>query len=255
MKRWFMTLVLLLAGIIPQGCVVYAVDEPMVYAPSLSRPLVDCLYDPAYAEYYWYLEVQASDPDNDVVAVGMDLYDAYSGAYLETQNLYYVGGSTWNVQVYETYSRYLDCPYAGAFDYVYWAQDSYGNYVEISTPGPGNTTPTYTGPVLSAPYVECGYDATYADYYWYAEVFIDDAQGPGDLTGANLMIYLAGGAQPVEQWPLYYDAASGVWWREFMQGQSYYLDCRYPQNFGFQFTATDRAGQLGYVNAASVVVY
>lgn len=256
MSRWLLILALLVTGLLPsQGCVVYTTPEHTVYSPVLSRPIIDCRYDPAYAQYYWYFEVQAADGDGDVMYVGVDVYDRYTGQYLETQDMFYVGGDEWNVQVYEQYSPFLECPVAGSFDFVFWAQDAYGNYVEVGAQGPQNNTPSYTGPALSYPYVECGWDPTWGDYYWYAEVAIQDPNGLSDITEASLWIYLAGGQQPVEGWQLFYDSAAQIWYSTFWQSESYYLDCRYPANFGYQFTATDRSGQMGYVNAPSVSVY
>lgn len=224
-------------------------DHPISHAPTLYSPYVGCDWDPYYADSFWYFEVGASDVDGDLAMVGVDIYDR-GGRYLESWELAPTGGG-FAVTVYEYYSSYLNCTYGGDFEFTFWAQDYQGNLSQI--PGYGGSTPSYA-PTVRSPYVECGWDSYYGDYYWYFDADIRDPQGMGDITEAVVWIYWAGDSQPAEAYDLFYDSSIGRWYSTVYEYYSGVLDCRYPGSYGFQFTATDRQGNLSYANSPSVYV-
>ena len=104
------------------GCVAYVGPgpEPVPGHPVNSAPYVDwadagCYWDSGYRDDIWYFEAAVSDPDGalDVVAVYADVYDAWSGAWADSFELYptqdpnywfsdWLGSTTW-----------LNCDYGG----------------------------------------------------------------------------------------------------------------------------------------------
>lgn len=252
MFRSIVALFALLFGVFTSsGCVVYdsGSPPPKAYPPVLNAPYVGCDWDPVYSDYFWYFEVQASDPDHDLAQVGVDVFDR-SGRYLESWELVPAGGNTYTATIYEYYSASLSCPYGGEFQVVFWGRDHAGYETRIDAPRYTNDAP-----VLSQPYVECGWDSYYGQSYWYFDVAIWDPQGVADIYDAAVWIYYAGGTQPVEAFDLFFDPSVGTWYTTVYEQYSAVLDCRYPGSFGFQFTAQDYAGNLSYVNATSVYAY
>lgn len=229
------------------GCVVVD-NSPTPHseaAPYLAQPYVGCDWDPTYGDYFWYFEVQASDSDYDLATVGVDVYNR-AGQYLESWQLNSKGGSTFALTVYEYYSDYLSCPYGGEFQLVFYAQDYAGHETQLSA-----SSYVSSSPVVTAPYVECGYDPAYAQSYWYFSADVYDPQGLGDIRDAEVRIFWAGGAAPIESFDIFYDATYG-WYTTVYEQYSAVLDCRTPGNYGFQFVAEDYEGNIGYANATTV---
>ncbi|MFT4979649.1 MAG: hypothetical protein ACI8S6_005561 [Myxococcota bacterium] len=116
--------IIALAAFTTSGCVVYSdVDEPGPvvnqptpnFSPYINSADAGCYYDAGYRDDIWYFEADVDDGNGplDVVAVYADVYDGYTGQWVETFELYptnnahiwfsdWLGSSTW-----------LDCYYRG----------------------------------------------------------------------------------------------------------------------------------------------
>ena len=125
------------------GCVVYSsggggggggtvYPEPN-YAPYINYGDAGCYYDPGYRDDIWYFEADVSDGNGplDVVAVYADVYDGFTGQWVESFELYptndpyiwfsdWLGGTTW-----------LDCFYRG-YEVDFVAYDAYDAFDVIT---------------------------------------------------------------------------------------------------------------------------
>ncbi len=124
LKQATQALALLFAAGIASGCVVYTDDDDDVvvppqpavnYAPVVTWADGGCYWDGYYRDHIWWFEADVDDPNSpyDVVAVYADVYDSYSGTWVDSFELYptedpyywfsdWLGSSTW-----------LDCSYGG----------------------------------------------------------------------------------------------------------------------------------------------
>ncbi|MEL6349674.1 MAG: hypothetical protein AAFV53_41605 [Myxococcota bacterium] len=112
------------AALTLSGCVVYSDGgvggggggaTPFNFSPFVSYADAGCYYDGAYQDNIWYFEADVDDGDGplDITQVYADVYDGYTGQYIETFELYptndpYIWFSDWL-----EYSTYLDCYYRG----------------------------------------------------------------------------------------------------------------------------------------------
>ena len=104
--------VLAFACLIAPGCVVYT-DPPHRepnYAPELTYADAGCYWDYNYGDYVWYFDADATDPNGagDVVAVYADVYDDYTGEWIDGFDLVWEGGITW-YSAWVGSTTYLDC--------------------------------------------------------------------------------------------------------------------------------------------------
>jgi len=112
-----------LAALATSGCVVYSDDAPgnvvvgpePNFAPYVLGADAGCYYDAAYYDDIWYFEASVDDGNGplDVTAVYADVYDSYTGQWVETFELYptadpYIWFSDWLGS-----STYLNCFYRG----------------------------------------------------------------------------------------------------------------------------------------------
>lgn len=107
---------LLLALALP-GCVVYTDGPPLGdgnHAPELTYTDAGCYWDPYYADYVWYFEADADDAEGalDVEMVYADVYDDYTGEWVDGFDLLPDQGITW-FSAWVGGSTYLDCTWAG----------------------------------------------------------------------------------------------------------------------------------------------
>ena len=123
---WNKSLAVVCSLALVPGCIVYD-DGP---APSSntggssgivnSAPIVDwatggCYWDSYYYDDIWYFEADVYDPDSiwDVAAVYADVYDSWSGEWVDSFELYGTDDpSVWFSDWLGT-STYLDCYYSG----------------------------------------------------------------------------------------------------------------------------------------------
>lgn len=107
-----------------QGCVVYAGPPrqgPVDAIPYITYADAGCYYDavtpdnPAgYNDYVWWFEADAYDDDGteDVMQVYADVYDDYTGEWVDGFDLAPDGGATW-FSAWVGSSTYLDCTWPG----------------------------------------------------------------------------------------------------------------------------------------------
>ena len=122
---------LAMTSALSSGCVIYAVDSdttaPVSRAPSIEWAEAGCYWDPYYADNIWYFEADVRDPTGvqDVNEVYADVYDNWSGQWVDSFELFPLDNYTWFSDWLE-YSTYLDCYYR---DYVvdFVAYDYAGN--------------------------------------------------------------------------------------------------------------------------------
>lgn len=111
------------------GCVVYGGGHPSGNgydeAPYISYADASCYWDDGYGDFVWWFQADVEDPENNVVSVTTDVYDQYTGQWVDAFELYYDGGNTW-FSAWQGYSTYLDCEYYQySVDFV--AEDASGN--------------------------------------------------------------------------------------------------------------------------------
>lgn len=117
--------IIALAALTVSGCVVYSdgdpngdvvvVDSSPNFSPYITWADAGCFYDAAYRDDIWYFEAAVDDGNGplDVVAVYADVYDSYTGQWVETFELFptsdpYMWYSDWLGA-----STYLSCYYRG----------------------------------------------------------------------------------------------------------------------------------------------
>lgn len=118
------------------GCAIYT-DSPDVvhvekesynYAPEAYLVEAGCYWDSYYGDYVWYFDAEVDDPNGwgDVMEVWADVYDEYTGEwidsfYLEPMDEFYwtsawLQGSTWLDYYYPYYVvDFVPYDYAGAY--------------------------------------------------------------------------------------------------------------------------------------------
>lgn len=122
-----------------QGCVVYTSDEDpgqvvvVDPGPNLSPHInwadAGCFYDPGYRDDIWYFDADVGDGNGplDVIAVYADVYDVYTGYWVESFELYptadpHIWFSDWLGS-----TTYLDCYYRG-YEVDIVAYDTYDDF-------------------------------------------------------------------------------------------------------------------------------
>lgn len=115
------TLIPLLA--LSTGCVVYTDSGappgggtgPVNYAPHINWADGGCYYDGYYGDDIWYFEADVNDPDGalDVTAVYADVYDSYTGEWVDSFELYPTAKATDWYSDWLGHTTYLDCYYGG----------------------------------------------------------------------------------------------------------------------------------------------
>lgn len=115
---------LLAAGLLG-GCVVYADDDDDVivhdhppaanYAPVVTWADGGCYWDGYYHDHIWWFEADIDDPNSpyDVVAVYADVYDSYSGGWVDSFELYPTNDAYYWFSDWLGSSTWLDCSYGG----------------------------------------------------------------------------------------------------------------------------------------------
>ncbi|MBN1336136.1 MAG: hypothetical protein JXB39_09260 [Deltaproteobacteria bacterium] len=99
------------------GCIVYDSDvrdpPPPNQPPYIAWAEAGCYWDGYGGDYVWYFEADVDDPNGagDVIAVYADVYDDWSGEWIDGFELYWYDGITWFSDWWES-STWLDCYYA-----------------------------------------------------------------------------------------------------------------------------------------------
>ncbi|MDP2306332.1 MAG: hypothetical protein Q8P18_09925 [Pseudomonadota bacterium] len=105
-----------LAATALSGCFVYT-DDPKP-APNLAPAIIyadaGCYPDDYYHDFVWYFDADVEDYDgsNDVYEVFVDVYDDWSGEWIDGFDLLPEEGVTW-YSAWVGSSTYLDCAYSG----------------------------------------------------------------------------------------------------------------------------------------------
>ncbi|MSP57103.1 MAG: hypothetical protein EXR69_16120 [Myxococcales bacterium] len=109
------------------GCVVYTSPHHKAAnsAPSITYADAGCYWDAAsgnnpdgYNDYVWWFEADVYDDDSgddggdDVMMVYADVYDEYTGEWVDGFDLLPDGGVTW-FSAWVGSSTYLDCSWPG----------------------------------------------------------------------------------------------------------------------------------------------
>ena len=117
-----------LASLAP-ACVYVEHDGPPPaanHAPRVDSAEAGCYWEPAVGDYLWYFDAFTSDPDGwaDVVEVYADVYDSWSGAWVDSFELYPLGRYEWYTD-WPQHQTYLDCLYPD-YEVDFSAYDSWG---------------------------------------------------------------------------------------------------------------------------------
>ncbi len=117
---------------VASGCFVYTDDlahddgPPSQVAPTIDWADASCYRDEVYHDDVWWFEADVLDPNglDDVLAVYADVYDGYTGEWVDAFELEYDGGNTW-FSAWQQRSTWLDCDY---YDYIvdFVAEDTLG---------------------------------------------------------------------------------------------------------------------------------
>ncbi len=112
---------------ISPACIVYdngPGPAPANYAPNITWAEAGCFWDPVVYDYVWYFDSDVTDPDGlgDVFEVYADVYDEFSGAWVDSFLLENYGSAIWYTEWLQ-FQTYLDCgrPYVVefvAYDYL-----------------------------------------------------------------------------------------------------------------------------------------
>ena len=106
------------------GCVVYTSDndtddvyyeEAVNYTPTVLDAEAGCYFDSYYYDDIWYFEADIDDANSpyDVVAVYADVYDSYSGTWVDSFELFPTNDAYYWFSDWLGSSTYLDCMYGG----------------------------------------------------------------------------------------------------------------------------------------------
>ena len=125
----------------------------------------------------------------------------------------------------------------GALSGLFAAAVGLGGCV-IVEPGPSNYEP-----YIDELYVDCYWDSYYADYAWDFVAYVDDPNGPLDVTDVFVDVINVRYAPYTvqETWDLVYDGG-GQWSQTVYEYYSNSLICEYIYDFEFDFYAYDYAG-------------
>jgi len=101
-----------LVSLLTSGCIVYT-DPPLPEpnrAPELVYADAGCYWDYSYGDYVWYFDADATDPNGagDVIAVYADVYDDYTGEWIDGFDLLPEEGITW-YSAWVGSTTFLDC--------------------------------------------------------------------------------------------------------------------------------------------------
>lgn len=101
-----------LVSLLASGCIVYT-DPPLPEpnrAPELAYADAGCYWDYSYGDYVWYFDADATDPNGagDVIAVYADVYDDYTGEWIDGFDLLPEEGITW-YSAWVGSTTFLDC--------------------------------------------------------------------------------------------------------------------------------------------------
>ncbi|MSQ02668.1 MAG: hypothetical protein EXR71_12395 [Myxococcales bacterium] len=120
------------SALFASGCFVYTDapthpdDPPPQVAPVIDWADASCYRDEALHDDVWWFEADIFDKNglDDVVAVYADVYDGYTGDWVDAFALDYDGGNTW-YSAWPARSTWLDCDY---YDYIvdFVAEDTLG---------------------------------------------------------------------------------------------------------------------------------
>lgn len=138
-------LTIVVAALAASGCIVYdsgpgpdpAPDDTVVVQtnalPFITFAEAGCYWDGYYHDDIWYFEADVDDPDSpfDVVAVYADVYDGYSGAWVDGFELYPTEDPYYWFSDWLGSSTYLDC-YFGGYVVDFTAYDSFETYDVVS---------------------------------------------------------------------------------------------------------------------------
>ncbi len=113
------------------GCVIYSSGGGgggggADYAPYVDWADASCYWDRYYDDNVWWFEADVYDENGkgDIEAVYADVYDGWTGEWVDAFELYPDGGAVW-FSAWQERSTYLDCAY---YDYIvdFVAVDSSG---------------------------------------------------------------------------------------------------------------------------------
>lgn len=118
MRRFLTSLVLASLATGATGCIVYETDVNDVsnYSPTITWAEAGCFWDSVYGDYVWYFDTDVDDPNGpgDIKSVYADVYDSWSGEWVDSFELYKYGRYNWYSDWLQA-STWLDCTYP---DYV-----------------------------------------------------------------------------------------------------------------------------------------
>lgn len=82
--------------------------------PEITHADAGCYPDGAYRDFVWYFEADVDDRygSEDIAIVYADVYDSWTGEWVDGFDLYRDGGITW-YSAWVGDSTYLDCTYGG----------------------------------------------------------------------------------------------------------------------------------------------
>ena len=122
------TLTLLVLGALLTGCEVYTTSDmgPVDRAPWFNYAESGCFWDGRYGDDFWYFYADVDDPEGpmDVVDVVADVYDNWSGEWIDGFDLAPLNAYEWYSE-FPSHVTWLDCFYRD-YDVVFTAFDSYG---------------------------------------------------------------------------------------------------------------------------------
>jgi hypothetical protein len=111
------------------GCFVYADSDapgPRNTAPYFTYAEAGCYPDDYYHDFVWYFDADVQDGEgaNDVSEVYADVFDSWTGEWVDGFELYPEGGVIW-YSAWVGSSTWLDCTYAG-YEVDFTAVDIFG---------------------------------------------------------------------------------------------------------------------------------
>ena len=95
-------------------------------APTITYADASCYWDRGYDDYVWYFEADVDDWDGTVEVAGVyaDVYDQWTGEWVDAFELYPEAGITW-YSAWVGQTTYLDCEYYN-YTVEFTAEDVYG---------------------------------------------------------------------------------------------------------------------------------
>ncbi len=105
-----------------------------------------------------------------------------------------------------------------------------------------------TAPVILNAYAICASDTE--SVLWELNATVSDSEGDEDVAEVYADVYdTQGGDEVLEQWTLSYSGSS-IWHLQIDEADSAVLDCNRAEDFLFEFTAVDGAGEIGTKDVA-----